>query len=85
MSHESWRTTVAARRAPPSWLTRLSASCLSGGEGAYSDLAIRARIVLAAAEGESNARIAARLCLTPQTVGKWRARYVTRGLDGLLV
>lgn len=47
-------------------------------------LAMRARIVLASAEGESNARIAARLRLTPQTVGKWRGRYVSRGIDGLL-
>jgi transposase len=47
-------------------------------------LATRARIVLASAQGESNSRIAARLRLTPQTVGKWRARYVSKGLDGLL-
>lgn len=47
-------------------------------------LATRARIVLASASGESNDRIAARLKLTPQTVGKWRARYVARGIDGLL-
>lgn len=47
-------------------------------------LATRARIVLASAEGESNAQIAARLRLTPQTVGKWRGRYVSRGIDGLM-
>ena len=47
-------------------------------------LATRARIVLASAAGESNGSIAARLQLTPQTVGKWRARYVARGIDGLL-
>lgn len=47
-------------------------------------LATRARIVLASADGESNARIAARLHLTPQTVGKWRRRYVAQGIDGLL-
>jgi transposase len=47
-------------------------------------LATRARIVLASADGEPNGRIAARLRLTPQTVGKWRARYVAQGLDGLL-
>lgn len=47
-------------------------------------LATRARIVLAGATGESNLEIAGRLRLTPQTVGKWRARYVKRGIDGLL-
>src|SRR2546426_443894 len=47
-------------------------------------LATRARIVLASVDGESNQRIAARLQLTPQTVGKWRARYVADGIDGLL-
>ncbi len=47
-------------------------------------LAMRARIVLASAAGESNQEIAARLHVTPQTVGKWRARYVAQGMDGLL-
>ena len=47
-------------------------------------LAMRARIVLASAAGEPNGRIATRLRLTPQTVGKWRARYVANGIDGLL-
>lgn len=47
-------------------------------------LAMRARIVLACADGEANAAIATRLRLTPQTVGKWRSRYVAKGIDGLL-
>ena len=47
-------------------------------------LAMRARIVLGSAAAESNARIAARLQLTPLTVGKWRERYVAKGIDGLL-
>lgn len=47
-------------------------------------LATRARIVLASATGESNERIAARLKLTPHTIGKWRGRYVARGIEGLL-
>jgi len=47
-------------------------------------LAMRARIVLASSAGESNGRIATRLRLTPQTVGKWRARYIAKGVDGLL-
>jgi transposase len=47
-------------------------------------LAKRARIVLTAAEGKSNTVIAEELSLTKQTVGKWRQRYLDRGVDGLL-
>jgi transposase len=46
-------------------------------------LVLRARIVLAAAEGESNTAIAERLGVTRQTVVTWRARYAAGGLDGL--
>ena len=47
-------------------------------------LATRARIVLKSSQGQSNKEIAAQLGLSQPTVGKWRARYVARGLDGLL-
>lgn len=47
-------------------------------------LAMRARIILAGAQGEANTRVAARLGLNDHTVGKWRARYVAKGIDGLL-
>ena len=47
-------------------------------------LALRARIVLACAEGEANYRVAERLGVTAQTVGRWRGRYIERGCDGLL-
>ena len=47
-------------------------------------LALRARIVLGCAAGLSNKAVAARKRVTPQTVGKWRRRFVERGLDGLL-
>ncbi|MCY3819678.1 MAG: IS630 family transposase [Gammaproteobacteria bacterium] len=43
----------------------------------------RAQIVLACAEGESNAAIAERMGLSNVTVGKWRRRYRERGLEGL--
>jgi Integrase core domain. len=46
-------------------------------------LALRCRIVLAAAAGESNEEIAARLACNRNTVGKWRGRFVERRLDGL--
>jgi transposase len=43
----------------------------------------RARIVLAAAEGDPAARIAARLGCSEQTVLRWRSRYEADGIDGL--
>ncbi len=47
-------------------------------------LALRARIVLLAADGVSNTDIAARLDVTGATVGKWRQRFLARRTDGLL-
>ncbi len=46
-------------------------------------LARRARIVLACADGLDNKLVAKRLRMTPQTVGRWRRRFVTDRLDGL--
>jgi len=47
-------------------------------------LARRAQIVLACAEGKTNTAVAADLRLAKPTVGKWRARFLQRGGDGLL-
>jgi len=44
---------------------------------------LRARIVLAAADGQPSAVIARRLGITVDTVRKWRSRFAGRGLDGL--
>jgi transposase len=46
-------------------------------------LALRCRIVLACAQGGSNVEIAERLGVNRLTVGKWRARYLAHGVDGL--
>src|SRR4051812_41034760 len=46
-------------------------------------LALRCRIVLAAAGGEQSKDIAARLGCSKSTVGRWRGRFAARGLDGL--
>ena len=46
-------------------------------------LALRCRIVLAAADGESSKEIAGRLGCNRSTVGRWRGRFAERGLDGL--
>jgi transposase len=47
-------------------------------------LALRARIILSCADGESNDQVAQRLRITGQTVGKWRRRFLSRRLEGLL-
>ena len=47
-------------------------------------LALRARIVLACAEGVSDKAVAERLGTSRVTVGKWRHRFLEKGCDGLL-
>ncbi len=46
--------------------------------------ALRARIVLLAAEGRSTRSIAAALGVMPRTVSLWRIRFAEAGPDGLL-
>ncbi|MFJ2828451.1 helix-turn-helix domain-containing protein [Streptomyces sp. NPDC087263] len=46
-------------------------------------LALRARIVLACAEGGPNMAVAARLGVNRGTVAKWRTRFLRHRLDGL--
>jgi transposase-like protein len=46
-------------------------------------MVMRARIVLAAAEGAQNASIAARLGVVVNTVIKWRKRFYEEGMEGL--
>jgi transposase len=47
-------------------------------------LGLRCRIVLACAEGLSNVEAGRRLGVHGKTVGKWRARFLTRRLEGLV-
>jgi transposase len=46
-------------------------------------LALRCKIVLACADGATNKDVAERLGIWPQTVAKWRGRFVARRLAGL--
>lgn len=46
-------------------------------------LAFRARLVLACADGVANTAVARRYRTTNATVGKWRQRFIERGLDGM--
>jgi transposase len=47
-------------------------------------LARRARVILACAEGQNNCQVARRLRISPTTVWKWRARFVSKRVAGLL-
>lgn len=73
-------------RAVPVTLTAAERTTLKkrarGAKTAHRDR-LRAQIVLAAARGWQNARIAADLRTTADTVRKWRGRFAARGLDGL--
>ena len=46
-------------------------------------LALRSRIVLAAADGLTNTEVAARLQIKRSTAAKWRTRFAEARLDGL--
>lgn len=47
-------------------------------------MALRARIVLGSAAGRRDATLAEELSSTRATVGKWRKRFLERGMEGLL-
>ena len=46
-------------------------------------LVMRARMILACAEGLSNVAVAAKVGASPQAVGRWRRRFLERGVEGL--
>ena len=50
----------------------------------HAALALRARIVMACRSGAANTSIARQLQVSAQTVGKWRARFIVRRLQGLM-
>jgi len=62
------------RRRLENWVKRRSTA---------QGLALRARIVLACAQGGSSLAVAARLGVNRKTVSKWRARFLRERLDGL--
>jgi len=75
-----------ARRAPEVHLSqeqRQALVALTGRRTTAQALAMRARIVIAGAAGASNKQVAQDLGADPATVGKWRRRFIERGVDGL--
>ena len=63
--------------------TRAELERLARAPSTPQAVALRARLVLAAAQGLSNQQIAATFHLTPNTVGKWRTRFARFGVAGL--
>jgi len=47
-------------------------------------LALRARMILRCAQGLHDSEVAGQIGATRQTVGRWRRRFIERGVDGLL-
>lgn len=62
---------------------RAELTSLASRRSTAQGLALRARIILACAEGEQSKVVAARLGIDPDTVSKWRQRFAERRLEGL--
>lgn len=63
--------------------TRNRLAKLAGSRTAQVRHAQRAAIILAAADGAANERIAERFGVSPNTVRTWRGRFAEHGIDGL--
>ena len=79
---------MAARGRPKAELVlsteeRLTLERLANRRKSAQALAMRARIVMACAEGDTNRAVAERLGVGQAMVGKWRRRFVEDRLDGL--
>ena len=64
---------------------RVALETLASRRKTAQAIAQRARIVLGCASGKHNKDVAASLSIGPVTVGKWRRRFLSDGLDGLRV
>ena len=63
--------------------TRRTLDKLVHSSSTSQSLALRSRIVLAAAEGSNNQQIATTLKVPAVTVGKWRQSFAIHGVEGL--
>jgi hypothetical protein len=81
----AWEAVVAGRRLVELTLSeaeRAELNGLAGRRKTAQALAMRARIILACADGTQNKDVASSLGLHPMTVGKWRRRFLSHRLDG---
>jgi Homeodomain-like domain len=70
---------ITLRASERRWLKALTRR----GTAQYRQV-LRAQIVLLAATGWTNAGIARKLGLAPNTAGKWRKRFFQEGFDGFV-
>ena len=63
---------------------RTTLTKLSRGRSAEARVVLRARIVLACQQDRTDVEIARALRIMRQTVGKWRRRFQSARLEGLL-
>jgi transposase len=71
--------TIQLTQAQRKTLTRLMK-----GRRSEVRVAMRAKIVLAAARGQENREIAEKLGVTRETVGRWRSRFAEKSVEGIL-
>ena len=62
---------------------RTALQSFAGSQSLPHGLVVRSQIVLLAAEGKHNGAVAQQVGMSRQTVGKWRQRFIERGLEGL--
>lgn len=62
---------------------RVQLNAIARSRSMSAALTLRARIVLACAEGRSNSAVAEHLQVTDATVGKWRRRFLDQRIEGL--
>ena len=80
------RLTLSGGMGKPCQLSEIEQQKLypwTAAHGTPQQVALRCRIVLAAATGESDVSIAERLSVNRNTVILWRKRFGDEGLDGL--
>ena len=87
MGKETRESAVSMRRRYVVCLTvtqRSELEAITRGACAEHRQVLRARIVLAAADGASNAAIGRLLAIDADTAGKWRRRFCRSGIEGLI-
>ena len=75
------------RKAPSIELTddqRHALAKLANGRRTEVRVAMRAKVVLAAARGQENRAIAEDLNINRETVARWRSRVAERGVDSIM-